>query len=73
MLAFCRGEEKPDVQIVVPHAELERLQKERDKEIKSVFEDVDARRKEVDERFGKIPSPSPKKNVTAKELEEKLK
>jgi hypothetical protein len=73
-LSFCREERKAPVEIVVPHAQIERLQKENDKKMEEVFKDADERRRLVDDKVREASvKPSPKVNVTAKQLEEKAK
>ena len=74
LLSFCRNETKPPVEIIVPHAEIERLQQEKDRKLKEILDDADKRRQRVDDKVREASiKPSPKVNVTAKQLEEKAK
>lgn len=74
LFTFCREEKRPDVKIVVPHEAIEKLQTERDKKLESLLSDVDKRREALDRKVLEASkTPTPKRNVTAKELEEKAK
>lgn len=69
VLRLTSCESKPDTHIVVPHEAIKELQKQREAELKKVFDDADDRRKAIDAKIVR-PTPSPKKNVTAADLKE---
>ena len=68
---YSRITEPKEVQIVMPSQEIKELEKENEKRVKSILDDIDQRREADDAKIAEAAkSPTPrKKNITAEELE----